>query len=955
MAYALPNSTYYDYNSYFNNATSNGSLSGTVVDTTTSSFSVNVALVLERANGNDPTTLLSAPWASRYQQLEALNANGTLWSTYGADAGDYNQVLTDLAGLGVQTVDQISAATSTPNGYVSSVESRTVWIQLDAAQFNALFSTTLMRQGSDHYFWTGSLQVPDGWQGIVQGLWFDVDDSTFRPVMPASGAPQATLVEGFQGPGNGAAAPGTSIKPPTSPQQIAQYYNFPLAGLDIDTGPIGLLESGLGNETGTSQTFAQLLANYRQTIGLDPNVTVDGLQPGGWNGSPTPERALDVGVATAVNPNSALMLYAGSGININAQSEPFTTYQSAIWDPNAPAVISSSDHFLVSQPNPGSPFLWAAQQLFVDAALHGITLLSSSGDGGSGYEIANGFTNVTYTRSSPYGLVVGGTSLSLESVAATDKTLSEYVDAALAGELQTLWQLVAGGMTATPTADTSQWFIETVWNRYYLDGTTLQPGYTGNESGNGGIDPTQPMPWYQAALTPFTPMTTTDGTNVTGRGVPDVAALSTGNMDYLVPNTDLIGTMGDGGTSAATPLWASLVVQFNAIFRDQGLPSLGYMNDLLYIAAAIAPGSFNDVTVGNNVSSFLDGGTTYTNDGTPMTPTGFGYYAGPGYDLTTGLGSPNGTLLARALTTIGHSQLYFDSQPEVIDSDGGGGWTSGADQTLLVQSMSWGAMSADVLAGGQALDLFSQGTAGFAWTSRFAGQSLQSFFDQQLVTTFDANGQGTLGQIRVGAGQALSVSIDGLAAEAYSAALTSSFGFADFQTAAGTVRLARPVAIAETAGGGDDQTAVVRVRQNGVDDLSVTFYRVDDLSGHIGSLKPGDAGYAAAAQGRAYQLGSGGTALGGPGYGNYEQATLVNVDAGDMIAMVLTNNSSGATYWAFSQANESVGGKNIGHIWNYGANTWGFEDQYGGGDGDFNDLVIQLDFTSAYGSGWLTN
>ena len=28
------------------------------------------------------------------------------------------------------------------------------------------------------------------------------------------------------------------------------------------------------------------------------------------------------------------------------------------------------------------------------------------------------------------------------------------------------------------------------------------------------------------------------------------------------------------------------------------------MNDLLYIASAIAPASFNDVTLGNNMSSF---------------------------------------------------------------------------------------------------------------------------------------------------------------------------------------------------------------------------------------------------------------------------------------------------------------------------------------------------------------
>ncbi|MBN9535586.1 MAG: DUF4114 domain-containing protein, partial [Alphaproteobacteria bacterium] len=169
----------------------------------------------------------------------------------------------------------------------------------------------------------------------------------------------------------------------------------------------------------------------------------------------------------------------------------------------------------------------------------------------------------------------------------------------------------------------------------------------------------------------------------------------------------------------------------------------------------------------------------------------------------------------------------------------------------------------------------------------------------------------------------------------------------------GGVRVARPVAVAETAGGADDQQAVVRVRQNGQDSLSLTFYKVDDFNGAIGGLHPGDAGYAAAALARAYPFSGGATSLTGPGYGNYAQAMLQNVDAGDLVAMTLTNQSSGNTYWAFSQANETVGGQPVSHLWNYGLNTWGWEDTRGGGDHDFNDLVVQLDFTSASGSGWL--
>jgi hypothetical protein len=69
--------------------------------------------------------------------------------------------------------------------------------------------------------------------------------------------------------------------------------------------------------------------------------------------------------------------------------------------------------------------------------------------------------------------------------------------------------------------------------------------------------------------------------------------------------------------------------------------------------------------------------------------------------------------------------------------------------------------------------------------------------------------------------------------------------------------------------------------------------------------------------------------------------------------MALTDNTQGTTFWAFSQANESVGGANVSHLWNYGLNTWGWEDGLGGGDHDYSDLVVQLDFTSTAGHGWI--
>jgi hypothetical protein len=428
-------------------------------------------------------------------------------------------------------------------------------------------------------------------------------------------------------------------------------------------------------------------------------------------------------------------------------------------------------------------------------------------------------------------------------------------------------------------------------------------------------------------------------------------------MFYAAPNGDFSKIGEDEGTSAATPLWASLMAQVDTIFADQGLPHLGFANDLLYIAGAIAPGSFNDITFGNNVTSYIDGAfpggaTVIDTDGNPITLTGYGYFAGPGYDLTTGLGSPNGVPLSRAMTVIGHSQMSYSSSPDMLDA-AGAGWTSGADQSLMFQTMSASAATVGVDIGTAALGFSSLASGTYAWTSRLAQQVLQSDFDPHLVRLFDKQGHGWVGQSVVEAGEQLSVSINAQSTVALQASLTSPFDFADFTSAGGAVRVARAVAVAETAGAADDTVAIVRVRQNGEDSLSLTFYRVDDLAGTIDGLSAGHAGYAAAAQARAYQLTTGGTSLGGPGYGNFGQSGLTNVDAGDFIAMKLTDNTTGAHYWAFAHANEVVAGQNVGHLWNYGLNTWGWEDTFGGGDRDFNDLTVQLDFTSTSGHGWL--
>jgi hypothetical protein len=967
MAYTeLPNSSFMDFTSWRSGAS--GPTGGPVL----TSFTLNVALILDRAN--DPSTLLNANWASRQKQLDTLNDNGTLWSTYGADPAKYNQVLSDLAGLHIKTVAQVAAEQHVQSGYVSSAESRTIWVQVDQTNIDKLFGPGFALHGNaTSAHWDGNLSLPDGWASAlgVTGVWFDTSNAAnsvnFNSVLPAAG--NGTLVplqQGWQSLGNASTSP-TNIPP----QQIADnYYNFPLSGdlwnpasgIAPQTGTIGLVEPGVGASV-PKGSFGALLNHYRAELGINTPAQWTSVAPGGEQYptnitppafNPAGERSLDVGVVTAINPQSPLVLYAGSGTSAGAQSNGFTAYQSAFWDlANNPSVITSSFGF-TSQVAPGSPFYFAARELFIDAALRNITVFNDAGDGGSSNQYGNGLTNVATSRASPYAFMVGGTTYSTVESALADSTLTDIVSQAIAHDRATVWQLMAGGLTDMPnSSNLTAFLVEAVWNNYYVTGTTIatlgnQTGYQHNNTGSGGVDPSRPAPWYQTAfgLDPRT----SDPSALPGRGVPDVSADAGGNMKYMVPGPTMETLGADGGTSAATPLWAALASQIDTIFHDQGLPNLGYANDLFYIAAAIAPGAFNDVTLGSNTSSFVRGGI-YTSDSEPITPTGYGYHAGPGYDLVTGLGTPNGTLAARAVSAIAHTQMYGTS-PAMLDVDGSG-WDSGADQSLMFQTMSRSDAAVHLGLGTGALDFTSGASGSFAWTMRLAQQSLQSDFDPNLVRMFDKYAHGWVGQTVVAAGESVSVSVDGASARAIQGLLTSDFGFADFVNDTAAVRVARPVAVADTAGGANDVTAIVRLRQNGENNLKLSFYKVDDLAGTVDGKHPGEVGYEAAAAARSYQLSSGGTEVNGPGYGNYGQTGILKVDAGDIIAMKLVNTTTGAHYWGFAHANEQADGRAVGHLWNYGLNTWGWEDQHGGGDHDYNDLLVQLDFTSSAGHGWL--
>jgi hypothetical protein len=125
----------------------------------------------------------------------------------------------------------------------------------------------------------------------------------------------------------------------------------------------------------------------------------------------------------------------------------------------------------------------------------------------------------------------------------------------------------------------------------------------------------------------------------TCRQVPDVAALADPFEGYLVDWGEASGDPQEagwyviGGTSGASPTWAAIAAQADLDLGCAADGPIGFADPALYQLPASA---FHDVTDGSNAIP-----------GRNVQPAG-DYSAGPGYDLTTGLGTPQNARTAIA-------------------------------------------------------------------------------------------------------------------------------------------------------------------------------------------------------------------------------------------------------------------------------------------------------------------
>ena len=117
------------------------------------------------------------------------------------------------------------------------------------------------------------------------------------------------------------------------------------------------------------------------------------------------------------------------------------------------------------------------------------------------------------------------------------------------------------------------------------------------------------------------------------RTVPDVSAI--GDPETGLLNYSDGGWSQGGGTSLATPVWAAITALLNQYLKQQGQRPLGFYDAALYALAAGSPSHppFHDIITGGNMV----------------------YNAGAGYDLASGLGSPDVWNLAQDLLTYEQS------------------------------------------------------------------------------------------------------------------------------------------------------------------------------------------------------------------------------------------------------------------------------------------------------------
>jgi subtilase family serine protease len=334
-------------------------------------------------------------------------------------------------------------------------------------------------------------------------------------------------------------------------------------------------------------TFTHVYWNGKTEVKTPPSNARDpGLQT---RDSWAVETSLDVEWAHAIAPEANILnVTTNPAETEGVQGLPAMMDAEQYIVDNGQAEVITQSFGATEESFNGANSLQNLRHAFVSAAADGVTVVASTGDGGTANSkktpvpnpVTFPFPTVNWPASDPLVTAVGGTYLCTNPVSGVGVDASD-----------------PPAICDNQTAQDIGWI----------------------DSG-GGFSNVFAKPGYQDTLpTGSTPIGTM-------RGIPDVAWQASGAtapLIYLTSPGLAPGWYTVGGTSCSAPQFAGMV----AIAAQIAGHGLGQINPTLYkIASSSAYGSdFYDVTTGNNQAD-------------PSIP---GYQATTGWDPVTGLGTPN--------------------------------------------------------------------------------------------------------------------------------------------------------------------------------------------------------------------------------------------------------------------------------------------------------------------------
>jgi subtilase family serine protease len=412
-----------------------------------------------------------------------------------------------------------------------------------------------------------------------------------------------------------------------------------------------------------SDTMAHDLHVFNQAFGLQPMCGEEGVTCAAGmptfselaiNGSPQTkaqpgkgthledksawalEVALDVETSHAIAPDANILLvHSNNAETLGVQGFPnMMKAENYVVNNHLANVISQS--FASAEDAFGSSqSLENLRYAFKNAAANGVTVLGSSGDGGSAnvrkspVNVGGSlipFPTVEWPASDPLVTGVGGTYLCTNPTASTNDPRTTDITPGIGAKCGSSRFNAAGA-------------AEVAWT------------FSG-----GGFSHVFSRPDYQAGPLPA------GSTSIpaSSRGVPDIAfqaSSATGALVYLsLPpdgngsNINQTGWYDIGGTSLSCPQWAGLIAIADQINKEKyGQTGLGLINPALYKVAsnpAMYAADYFDI------AHTAVAGVDNNNQGDPSVP---GYPATQGWDPVTGLGTPNAAALLPDLVDAAHN------------------------------------------------------------------------------------------------------------------------------------------------------------------------------------------------------------------------------------------------------------------------------------------------------------